>query len=96
MATKNQTKNDFWSPGPGCSKYWIRLSTGQLLIQWTASHWINWLYKSKYNGWLAVQWIKFCPVNNSHDSLHFLCKSNQDKKYLKKKKRSAKFSDISS
>ena len=29
------------SSGPGCSKYWIKLSTGQILIQYTASQWIK-------------------------------------------------------
>jgi len=32
------------------------------------------------NGWLDIHWIKFCPVDNSHNSLHFLCKSNPDQK----------------
>ena len=39
-------------PGPGCSKYWIKLFTGQLLIQWTASQWIK-LVVQKQRQWLA-------------------------------------------
>jgi hypothetical protein len=34
--------------------------------------------------WLDIHWIKFCPVDNSHNSLHFLCKSNPDHKLKKK------------
>jgi hypothetical protein len=52
--------------------HWIRLSTGQLLIQWTASQWIQLDF---HNGWLAIHWIKCCPVDNSHDYLHFLSKA---------------------
>jgi hypothetical protein len=42
--------------GPSCSKYWIRLSTVQLLIQWTASQWLK-LVDQKQRQWL----------DNSHD-----------------------------
>jgi hypothetical protein len=36
--------------GPGCSKYWIKLSTGQLLIQWTASQWIKLVVQKQRQG----------------------------------------------
>jgi hypothetical protein len=55
------------------------------------------LFKSKDSGWLDIHWKNICPVDNSHNSLHFLCiKSNPDQKLKKNKKGSAKFSDISS
>jgi hypothetical protein len=53
----------------GFSKYWINLSTGQPSGQPAIGE--HWMFKSKDNGWLAIHWIQFCPVDYSHDSLHF-------------------------
>ena len=61
--------------------HWIRLSTGQLLIQWTARQWIKLVVQKQR---LDIHWIKFCPVDNYHNSLHFQCKSNPDQKLKKK------------
>jgi hypothetical protein len=83
-------------PVPGCSKYWIKLSTGQLLIQWRASQWIT-LVVQKQRQWLArFPLDKIWFMDNSHNSFHFLCKSRQSRPKINKiKKGSAKFSDIS-
>jgi hypothetical protein len=61
----------------GFSKYWINLSTGQPSGQPAIGE--HWMFKSKDNGWLAIHWIQFCPVDYSHDSLHFLSKAIQIK-----------------
>jgi hypothetical protein len=42
------------------------------------------LFKSKDNGWLDIHWKNICPVDNSHNSLHFLCKRNPDHKLKNK------------
>jgi hypothetical protein len=45
------------------------LTIGQLFIQWTAIQWIK-LVVQKQRQWLAsYTLIKFCPVDNSRDSL---------------------------
>ena len=71
-------------PGPSCSKYWIKLSTGQLLIQWRASQWIT-LVVQKQRQWLArFPLDKILSMDNSHNSFHFLCKSRQSRPKINK------------
>ena len=80
---------------PGCSKYWIKLSTGQLLIQWRASQWIT-LVVQKQRQWLArFPLDTILSMDNSHNSFHFLCKSRQSRPKINKiKKGSATFQSI--
>ena len=63
----------FKTPGSGCSKYWIKLYTGQLLIQWTAIQWKKMVAKKhgqRLSGYpMFVQWTTFYPVDKHQDSL---------------------------